>query len=82
MNNTIGVYELMLTSNNSFQYGDIFGVHHTRTTNLLHQKGGGYCDTLYCVTMPPSHNSSGCAYSHAQGSAIPYIAIETGQSVQ
>ena len=76
---------MMFTSNNTFNRGDILGVHHpltpavpgssntAHTLTILHQGGGGYCDTLSCQTM--ALNRSECTY--VQEPVFPYIVIET-----
>ena len=70
----VGLYEIVLSSNNTFNSGDILGVHHpTPDSNnsvltILYQNGGGYYDTLNC-------NRSG--YTYTQEPILPYIAIET-----
>ena len=88
----VGVYEMVFSSNNTFNSGDILGVHHplppdvpdhgnaVYTLTILHQRGGGYCDTLSCQTMTLSRRE--CT-QYAQEPVLPYIAIETlsGQSI-
>ena len=85
---TVGVYEIEFTSNNTFEHGNILGIVRPMATsnssamNVLYQNGGGYCNAL--------------AFRHTQWyiwqlhrfiplisvnrqPIIPYITIETGQ---
>ena len=76
---TVGVYEMTLIGNNSFETGDILGVFHPINSSLqvLYQREGGYCDTLGDITI---HLFGGGQTQYPrQDPVLPYIAIETGQ---
>ena len=84
---TFGVYEMTLSTNNSFETGDILGVRYRGTPStmstqraVLYQRGGAYCDTLGDITIHLSGNVN-ISYPH-QDPVLPYIAImETGQQI-
>ena len=54
IDNEVGLYEIVLLSNNTFNSGDILGVCHPRpdgnnsVLSILYQNGGGYSHTLEC----------------------------------
>ena len=77
-NDTIGVYETILTANNSFERGDILGVLHPLGVShqVLYQSEGRYCDTLGDITI---HLFDGQTRYPRQSPVLPYIAIEAGQ---
>ena len=88
---TVGVYELEFTSNNTFEHGNFLGILRPMATsnssamNVLYQNGSGYCDALAFIHVIQwtRHNWWWCPSISTtqvdQQPIIPYIAIETGQ---
>ena len=80
VNGTVGVYEMMFTTNNSFESDDVLGLYLNASTVPsstlvpLYQRGGGYCDILY-----PVMTSDNVYRAFTGDPIIPYVAIETGQ---
>ena len=80
VNDNVGVYEMMLTENNSFENDTVLGLY-LNTSAVpstmpvpLYQRGGGYCDTLGLV-----RTSDNVYRTFSEDQIFPYIAIETGQ---
>ena len=79
MNGTVVAYEMMFTTNNSFESDTVLGLYHPTSivpSILCHchstrEGEPGYCDTLSLVM------TNDRAFS--EGPIFPYIAIETGQ---
>ena len=83
-NGTFGVYEMTLSTNNSFESGDILGVYYpSYYTSKVHYQGeGAYCDTLGDITIHLSGGIGSATISYpCQDPVLPYIAIETGQQI-
>lgn len=79
-NDMFEVYEVKLSTNNSFENGDILGVHYSSqyTSKVFYQKGGAYCNTLQGGIMIHSYGGFQILYQY-HDPVLPYIAIETGQ---
>ena len=77
-NDTVGVYETILTANNSFERGNILGVFYPSSASLpvLYQRDGGYCDIL--GEIKTQYFGQQIQYPQLNP-VLPYIAIETGQ---
>ena len=77
-NDTVGVYETTLPTNNSFERGDILGVYNpiNASHQVLYQVEGGYCDTLGEITI---HLFGSWVQYLPLEPVLPYITIETGQ---
>ena len=75
VNGSVGVYEMNLTSDNSFETGDILGVYHptresgSQPITVLYQTGGANSNIVRLI-----HNRVPVSYPPV----YPYIAIETG----
>ena len=83
-NGTFGVYEMPLSTNNSFKSNDILGVSYpgipTTQREILYQREGVNCDTLGEITLHLSGGGVNFTYPH-EDPVLPYIAIETGQQI-
>ena len=74
---------MTLSTNNSFESGDILGVYYPGILSIpptqraiLYQREGAYCDTLGGITIHLFGDVT-ISYPH-QDPVLPYIAIETG----
>ena len=82
MNGTVVAYEMMFTTNNSFESDTVLGLYHPTSivpSILCHchstrEGEPGYCDTLSLVMT-----NDNVYRAFSEGPIFPYIAIETGQ---
>ena len=79
INGGFGVYEIKFSTNNSFEIGDILGVHYPsyNAPMVLYQREGAYSNTLGEITIHSYGSMIQILYPRLDP-VLPYIAIETG----